>query len=111
MSKTLGFSSLKSFAEAVGIPAQTFYDISSGKTQLTQKKARAIQEKFQNVSLPWLLTGEGSMLVVGDGNGNINNGHDQNIGANATLISVIQMQQEQMGELIKTITTLTNKLK
>jgi len=43
--------------------------------------------------------------------GNINNGHDQNIGTNATLISVIQMQQEQMGELIKTITTLTNKLK
>lgn len=51
ISKELGLSS-----------PQIFYDIKAGKCGISKDLAAKIQEKYFNINISWLLTGEGEML-------------------------------------------------
>lgn len=42
---------------------QIFYDIKAEKCGITKETASKIKDKFKNINLTWLLTGEGEMLL------------------------------------------------
>lgn len=106
----LGFHSLKAFAQALGINAQIFYDIKSGKTQISKNVATAIQEKFQDISVAWLITGEGDMFredIAINGDNIHQNGGQNNIGkisgdseVVSRLLSLLEKKDEQIGEVL-----------
>lgn len=56
----LNFSKL---AEEIGLnTVQTLYDIKNGKHGISKEVAEKIQARYLNISMSWLLTGEGEML-------------------------------------------------
>lgn len=56
----LNFSKL---AKEIGLnTVQTLYDIKNGKHGISKEVAEKIQAKYFNLSMAWLLTGEGEML-------------------------------------------------
>lgn len=60
--KYLGISANK-LAKELGISSpQVFYDIKAGKCGISKDLARKIQERFFNIDIGWLLTGEGQMI-------------------------------------------------
>ncbi len=62
LKKILGLS-FNSLAKEVGLKSpQIFYDIKAGKCGISKDLATKIHEKFLNVNMAWLLTGEGDML-------------------------------------------------
>lgn len=58
----LSFNSLKQMAEAAGISPQNIYDIKSGKCNISKDVAIALQSLDKEISLEWLLSGDGEML-------------------------------------------------
>ena len=102
---------------------------------LSSRVIEKIENFYTDLNIDWLKTGAGEMIktapakhwtegggrseryVLSGGDipeysnnsGNVNNGQVQNIGANEELIAIIKEQQNQMGELIKTIVNLTEK--
>lgn len=58
----LPYKSLKQMAEAAGISPQNLYDIKSGKCKISKDVAISLQRLNQEISLDWLMTGEGEML-------------------------------------------------
>lgn len=58
----LQFSSDRKFAEAVGVSAQNFYDLKSGKTKtLSRSVIKKIVEAYPQFSAEWIMSGEGDM--------------------------------------------------
>lgn len=54
---------INSFAKYIGLSrAENLYQIKNGNNGISQKLARRIVESFPEVSIGWLLTGEGEML-------------------------------------------------
>lgn len=63
ISKYAGVS-LNKLAKEIGITTpQTFYDIKAGKHGISKDLAEKIQARYLNISMAWLLTGEGEMLL------------------------------------------------
>lgn len=55
--------SLNKLSLAIGLKTpQTFYDIKSGKHGISKDLAEKIKAKYLNLSMAWLLTGQGEML-------------------------------------------------
>lgn len=66
ISKYAGMS-LNKLAKEIGIAtSQTFYDIKAGKHGISKDLAEKIQARYLNISMAWLLTGEGEMLLTDD---------------------------------------------
>lgn len=66
ISKYAGMS-LNKLAKEIGITtSQTFYDIKAGKHGISKDLAEKIQARYLNISMTWLLTGEGEMLLTDD---------------------------------------------
>lgn len=59
---TLPYGSMRQLAEAAGIKPQNLYDIKAGKCKISKDVAVSLQKLNQEISLDWLLTGEGEML-------------------------------------------------
>lgn len=115
----LNFSKL---AEEIGLnTVQTLYDIKNGKCGISKEVAKKIQERYLNISIAWLLTGEGEMLVdnqVIQNNQNGDNIHGHSVTVNNTekdYLEIIKTQadqlsksQDQIDRLISIIETMTN---
>lgn len=60
------------FGRYIGLSrSENLYQIKAGKNGISQNLAKRIVEKFPELSLGWLLTGEGDMFSKGVGNGRI----------------------------------------
>lgn len=65
ISEVLNYANMSAnkFANHIGLKTpQVFYDIKAGKCGVSKDLATKIKDKYLNMSLTWLLTGEGSML-------------------------------------------------
>lgn len=62
LARALSYASMKQMAEAAGISPQNLYDIKAGKCKLSKDVALSLQKLNQDISLSWLLSGEGEML-------------------------------------------------
>lgn len=111
LKKHLKLSS-NALAKALNLKSpQIFYDIKAGKCGISKDLATKIQDKYFNVNMSWLLTGEGEMLkenvksVLGIGNCDSGSTIDVNslIEANRQLSEIINRQS-------KIIETLTSKI-
>lgn len=59
--------SARALAEEIGLKSpQSFYDIKAGRHGISKELASKIQGKCLNISMEWLLTGEGEMLSTGN---------------------------------------------
>ena len=59
--------SARALAEEIGLKSpQSFYDIKAGRHGISKELASKIQGKYLNMSMEWLLTGEGEMLSTGN---------------------------------------------
>ncbi len=60
------------FGRYIGLArSENLYQIKAGKNGISQNLARRIVEKFPELSVGWLLTGEGDMFCKGSTNGRI----------------------------------------
>ena len=60
------------FGRYIGLArSENLYQIKAGKNGISQNLARSIVEKFPELSVCWLLTGEGDMFSKGSTNGRI----------------------------------------
>ncbi len=60
------------FGRYIGLArSENLYQIKAGKNGISQNLARRIVEKFPELSVGWLLTGEGDMFSKGSSNGRI----------------------------------------
>lgn len=60
------------FGRYIGLArSENLYQIKAGKNGISQNLARSIVEKFPELSVGWLLTGEGDMFSKGSTNGRI----------------------------------------
>ena len=60
------------FGRYIGLArSENLYQIKAGKNGISQNLARRIVEKFPELSVGWLLTGEGDMFIKGSTNGRI----------------------------------------
>ncbi|MBQ3712112.1 MAG: hypothetical protein II891_06930 [Bacteroidales bacterium] len=112
MVRALGYKSVRSFASQLGINPQVFYDLASGKVKrLNPQISTRIKTMHPEVSVGWLITGEGSMF---EGNSAQNNGSGLVINGNNNINSpidnrhyysdspdVLRAQVEQMDNLLK----------
>lgn len=123
--------SYRQIAADVGLATvQTLYDIKNGKHGISKEVAEKIQATYLNISLVWLLTGEGSMLVEdnsthveqNDGNTSIVGSHNvnsNNVNSSRTIDKAIteitemrklvQKRDEQIDRLISVIEKMTDK--
>lgn len=55
---------LNALAKRIGLKTpQRFYDIKKGKHGISKDLAEKIKSLYLNINIPWLLTGEGEMLL------------------------------------------------
>ena len=55
--------SANALSKKIGLKSpQVFYDIKAGKCGISKELASSIQEKYLNLSVAWMLTGDGKML-------------------------------------------------
>ena len=60
------------FGRYIGLSrSENLYQIKAGKNGISQNLARRIADKFPEISVGWLLTGEGEMLVSAVSSGQI----------------------------------------
>ena len=56
--------SMNAFAKGIGMSrAQVIYDIETNKVSVSGKVIKMIAEKYANLNLRWLITGEGTMFT------------------------------------------------
>ena len=123
--------SFRQIAADVGLATvQTLYDIKNGKHGISKEVAEKIQARYLNISLVWLLTGEGNMLVEdnsiqiehSDGNTSLAGSHNvnsNNVNSSRTIDKAIdeisemrklvQKRDEQIDRLITVIEKITDK--
>lgn len=80
-----------SLSKATGIHRQVIYNIQQGKNEITKNVANKICERFPQVSMPYLLTGEGNMFV---GGGVPAEGYDV-----SDIIDQLKRQNDEIAEL------------
>lgn len=90
--------------------------ISSMKKSISPEKLAKIKEEFPDLSIDWLMTGEGDMIIgeVSGGNNAIGREVVLNINESETinnLIAVIKKEQEQKDRMLAIIEELTSKIK
>ena len=61
--KYTGYNRLQLSKELNLNSAQIFYDIKSGKCGISKELAKRIKDKFLNLNMSWILTGEGDMII------------------------------------------------
>lgn len=94
--------------------SQTLYDIHNGKHSISRSLARALSDKFVGLSMSWILTGEGNMLLPDSENSDdtppaiIDAGKDvESVSINKKAYDLIFMQQEIIKTQQATIAFLT----
>lgn len=100
---------------------QTFYDIKAGKCGISKDLASKIHEKYDDINVSWILTGEGEMLksettapitqtVNGVGNNNVKiSTMDKALDEISEQRKLTAEALRQNAELIGIIKNLTNK--
>lgn len=88
----------REFAESLGVNVQVIYSLNGKKsTNFTPEVLSGIAKKFPEISLHWLLTGEGDITNSEISNSVIVNQHDGNnatINSDSELSKVVDYQQE-----------------
>jgi len=115
LSELIKYSGLtgQKFAKKIGVSQSVVSEYLQGKYQkLSKKMEGAILETFPEVSLVWLLTGNGNMLksvrVEGSGNATVNGDHSTaTIGVDG---SRLLDQLDRKDEQIKNATEQVNRL-
>lgn len=94
--------------------SQTLYDIHNGKHSISRSLARVLSDKFEGLSMSWILTGEGDMLLPDSENTDdtppaiIDAGKDvESVSINKKAYDLIFMQQEIIKTQQATIAFLT----
>jgi len=94
--------------------SQTLYDIHNGKHSISRSLARVLSDKFEGLSMSWILTGEGDMLLPDSENSDdtppaiIDAGKDvESVSINKKAYDLIFMQQEIIKTQQATIAFLT----
>lgn len=59
----LNIRSDSAFAQNIGDIPQNIYDIKNGKCKLSRRVASLIHASYPNISIDWLLTGSGDMII------------------------------------------------
>lgn len=111
--------SFAAFSRQIGLPTpQNFTDLKRGKYKITRNFASKIHDVYPDISIAWLMTGEGGMYVGGnDNHGDI---HHNNVGGDLLgngaqkesipdAAAVIASQQQTIERLSKIIEILTSK--
>lgn len=105
--------SFNKLAKEIGLKTvQTLYDIERGKHGISKDVAEKIQSKYLNISMSWLLTGEGEMLnrqniisnsPVGDNSTQIagNSNHVNNLSTLDKALDEISEMRKLLAEAIK----------
>lgn len=124
LEKVMQCKQIPSFAEfsrLIGAKTpQIFTAIKSGKNKISRALAVSIHDVFPDISVSWLLTGEGGMYI--DNHGDI---HDNKVGGDllgngaikndpaeiADLTTIIMSQQRSIERLIEQNALLTEMLK
>lgn len=108
--KILDTPTFKDLAEKIGVSPQVFYDIKNGKHGISKKLAEKIHAADERISVPWLLTGDGT-TVVGEVSGNVVNGNvGGDVNSNAAIVKALEItkkSQEQIDRLLAIIEKLT----
>ncbi len=98
----------------IGAKNRELYQISAGnQSQFSRDMLVAIAKNCPEVSLYWLLTGEGSMLAGSIEQHNVNGdniGQQTNRTDNGDLVSVVASQQATIAKQADTIATLASKI-
>jgi hypothetical protein len=102
------------FCDKIGRNRTAVSECANGRRPITKFLVKAITDTFPDVNGDWLLfEGETSMYVGGPATvvkgvqNNVNNGHDQTIGAGSReLLETIRRQQEQIDRLLGIIEKL-----
>ena len=105
--------SFAEFSRLLGLPTpQNFTDLKRGKYKITRKFASKIHDIFPDISVAWLMTGEGGMIV-----GDVSNNRGivaQNVGDIGTFnaesnsfAAIIESQQATIRDQAETIKQLT----
>lgn len=94
--------------------SQTLYDIHNGKHSISRSLARVLSDKFEGLSMSWILTGEGDMLLPDPENSDdtppaiIDAGKDvESVSIDKKAYDLIFMQQEIIKTQQATIAFLT----
>ena len=109
--KILDFASFKDFAEKLGVSPQVFYDIKNGKHGISKKLAEKIHALDDRISVPWLLTGDGTTIMADGGNvaNNVNGPNSQNSGKVIDVLAhQLDEKDKQIGKLLTIIENLSN---
>jgi len=86
----------RKLAEEIGLnTVQTLYDIKNGKHGISKEVAEKIQARYLNISIAWLLTGEGEMLVDNQVIQNNQNGDNM---TEKDYLEIIKTQAEQLSK-------------
>lgn len=65
------------FAQALGISPSSLSSIFNGHTSPTNNHVQAIHRRFPEISIEWLMFGEGDMMVSAEGNGTVSQAQDK----------------------------------
>ena len=107
--------SFAAFSRQIGLPTpQNFTDLKRGKYKITRNFASKIHDVYPDISIAWLMTGEGSMLA---GSANHHNAvaSDHSTATvthaeNGDLTSIVASQQATIAKQADTIATLAAKI-
>ena len=102
LKKYFGFHTWVEFAKNIGLGhAQIFSDIKKNSCGISDSLAKRIVEYSPNISYEWLKTGNGDMIVSGDGN-NVKQVGDNNR-SNITTVDdrVVRLFEEATAERMK----------
>ena len=96
----------KKFGHALGMDrVSIIYNIVNNKTNISKTVLVAIAKNFSQLNIGWLITGVGSMLILGDGD------CEQCENENAQLKDQILVYNRVIKDQINTIEELKTKLK
>ena len=113
--------SFAAFSRQIGLPTpQNFTDLKRGKYKIARNFAQKIHDIYPDISIAWLMTGEGGMYIghPEDNHGDI---HHNNVGGDlfgngaskqvqTNLTAIIESQQATIRDQAETIKRLTTLL-